>query len=155
MHLAIVSAELHLALDTAQHNSAIPRQVPCHRCGVCCERWQPLLTTKDADRLAARLGLATAEFHETYTSSYPFDDEQRLLRQDGGRCVFLTYDQDSRATCTVHDARPAVCREWSAGLEKKECRSGLERFAQTGLIRLEDLYPDPADRQDFARSVQV
>ena len=130
-------------------------EIPCHRCGVCCERWQPLLTPADATRLAAHLGLAIDAFHHAYTSPYPFDDEQRLLRQEDGRCVFLRYEADGRSACAVHPARPQVCRDWSAGLDKKECVQGLERFADpAGLIQLQDLYPGPADHAAFVRAAR-
>ena len=139
------------AQDAARPPAA--REIPCHRCGVCCERWQPLLTAADAARLAAHLGLTLGAFHTAYTSPYPFDDEQRLLRQEDGRCVFLRSEADGRAACAVHPARPQVCHDWSAGLDKQECVQGLERFADpAGLIQLEDLYPGPADRAAFARA---
>lgn len=155
MQLTIVSSEGPLNVDTAHHADTPARAIPCHRCGICCERWQPLLTLEDAQRLAAHLGLAVADFHETYTTYYPFDDEQRLLRQEASRCVFLSYEQGGRAACTVHHARPEVCRAWQAGLEKKECNAGLERLAATGLIALDELYPEPEDRHAFARAARL
>jgi Fe-S-cluster containining protein len=156
VRLRIVTPVQVYHIDTRDGRSAAPRAIPCHRCGVCCERWQPLLTTTDAARLAARLDLPLEAFHGAYTTPYPFDDEQRLLRQEDGHCIFLAYEADGRSTCSVHDARPQVCRDWAAGLDKKECIQGLERFASpAGLIQIEDLYPDPADRatltEAFAR----
>ena len=139
--------------DTARPPSA--REIPCHRCGVCCERWQPLLTPADAARLATHLGLSLDAFHIAYTSPYPFNDEQRLLRQEESHCVFLRYEADGRSACAVHAARPQVCREWSAGLDKKECVQGLKRFTDpAGLIQLQDLYPGPADRAAFVRAAR-
>lgn len=140
--------------DGAERPGFGGRPIPCHRCGVCCERWQPLLTPADAGRLARHLGLSVAAFHRAYTAPYPFSDEDRLLRQEDGRCVFLAYtvepDGVRRSHCTVHAARPEVCRDWAAGLDKKECVQGLERFATTGgLIQLRDLYAEPDDRAAF------
>lgn len=127
--------------------------IPCHRCGLCCERWQPLLTRADRERLAAHLGLSVATFEVAYTQPYPLDDERRLLRQENGRCVFLRYE-GQHTTCTVHPARPQACRDWQPGLSRKECVEGLARFADAaGLIRLEDLYPDEADRQEALRAL--
>ncbi len=143
-----------LALETEAGWAEGGAAVPCHRCGLCCERWQPLLTLEDAARLAGHLGLASGAFLEVYTEPYPFDDEQRLLRREGGRCVFLRYEADGRATCAVHPARPQVCRDWAAGLDKQECVRGLARFAAPdGLIRIDDLYPGPEDRAAFTRAV--
>jgi Fe-S-cluster containining protein len=128
-------------------------EMPCHRCGVCCERWQPLISVDDAERLAAHLGMSFAAFRAAYTEPYPFDDERWLLRHEGGGCVFLRFSEDdgvARAGCAVHPARPAVCREWTAGFDKKECIQGLARFARPdGAIPLESLYPDGAERAAY------
>ena len=127
--------------------------IPCHRCGLCCERWQPLLTRADSERLAAHLGLSAAAFEMAYIQPYPLDDERRLLRQVDGHCVFLRYE-GRHTTCTVHPARPQACRDWQPGLSRKECMEGLARFADAaGLIRLEDLYPDEADRREALRAL--
>lgn len=128
------------------------RPIPCHRCGVCCERWQPLLSAADAARLAGFLGMAVGRFLGEYTGSYPFDDEQRLLRQSEGRCVFLRFAAEGgavRAACAVHPARPRVCRDWAAGLDRKECVQGLTRFSTDGTVALNVLYPQPDDRWRF------
>lgn len=125
--------------------------IPCHRCGICCERWQPLLTRAESERLAAYLGLSPAAFEAAYTQPYPLDDERRLLRRVDGHCVFLRYEE-RRTTCTVHPARPQACRDWQPGLSRTECLEGLARFAGPGgLIRLEDLYPDAAERAEALR----
>lgn len=156
MRVQIVTADTTLELETRAIWSAAPRPIPCHRCGLCCERWQPLLTAMDADQLAAYLGLSADEFRERFTTPYPLDDERRLLRQEAGRCVFLHSEPDGRTTCTVHPARPQACRDWEPALTKKECVQGLERLAaSSGLLRIEDLYPDCDDRRAFARSCRL
>lgn len=145
-HIAVAPAIANLPDIDGLTTAAIP----CHRCGDCCTRWQPLLTPEDADGLATHLGLSDAAFHARYTLRYPFDDEARLLRQEDGVCVFLGWETDGRSTCTVHSARPAVCREWSAGLEQRECRRGLERAVRTdGSLDLPLLYPDGEERAAF------
>lgn len=124
--------------------------IPCHRCGVCCMRWQPLLTPADAATLAAQLGLRIADFHARYTLPYPFDDQERLLQQEAGSCIFLAWEADGRSTCTVHAARPAVCRAWGAGLEKRECRDGFARALRAdGRLELAVLYPEREDQATF------
>lgn len=158
--------------------------IPCYRCGVCCERWQPLLTPADAAGLAAYLGATVEVFHAEFTTPYPFDDERRLLRQEENRCIFLRYQRTAVAErlgdvppaarpgeetalhrplpaferswsgCAVHDARPAVCREWAAGLAKKECVDGLTRYADDrGRIPIGRLYPDAAGRAAFLATI--
>jgi Fe-S-cluster containining protein len=144
-----------LDTDGDRPDGGVP--IPCHRCGVCCERWQPLLTAADAARLAEYLGLSAAAFRAAYTLPYPFDEERRLLRAVQGRCVFLTVAADGgdrRATCSVHAARPEACRAWTAGLDRKECVQGLARFADPdGALPLARLYPDAAARAAFAAAL--
>ena len=135
-----------------------PLAVACFRCGVCCERWQPLLSPAEQERLSDFLALTPAELRDQFTSPYPFDDEARLLNQRDGHCVFLAYDDEQgyrRARCTVHPARPAACRDWQAGLDQRECVTGLDRFATPeGAIALSVLYPDPVEREQARPAVE-
>ena len=125
-----------------------PETVPCFRCGVCCQRWQPLIGQVEADRLARFLGLSTPEFLQTYARPYPFDDAFQL-NEANGACVFLRW-QDGKAACCVHEARPQACRDWDASLKRKECLDGL--IAQAGeanlLVHLPD-FDDPNDAEAF------
>jgi Fe-S-cluster containining protein len=122
--------------------------IPCHRCGVCCERWQPLVSSEEMDRLARYLGTSVEGFLAAYTTAYPFDDVLRLLRRDGRGCVFLDRDATGRAICTVHPARPDSCRQWTASMDRRECVDGLDRFA-AGVVPLAVVYPDEAERSAF------
>ena len=133
--------------------------IPCHRCGVCCERWQPLVTEPEIARLAAHLGVGRDAFVETYTTAYPFDDAVRLLRRKGTGCVFLRWDDDGRSACSVHPARPDSCAAWTASLDRRECVDGLSRFGAPGtLLPLQVVYPDAAERrlyEDVIRGPEV
>lgn len=121
--------------------------IPCHRCGICCERWQPLVSLSEQERLAAALNLAPAAFAEQFTVPYPFDDASRLLRREGSGCVFLRWEGDGRAACAVHAARPDACREWLASFARRECVDGLSRFGAAGdILPLARLYPDEEER---------
>ena len=68
----------------------------CSCCGNCCRFRTTPLTLEDVKRLQ-EAGLA--DFHLT-------QPEMRLKRVNG-RCIFLSDDK-----CTVHDARPQVCRDF-------------------------------------------
>ena len=127
--------------------------IPCHRCGVCCERWQPLVSGEEAARLAAFLGVEVEAFLAEYTAAYPFDDAVRLLRREGRGCVFLGRDEGGRSLCTVHPARPDTCREWTASLDRRECVDGLARFG-AGAVPLAVVYPDEDERAAFAAVVR-
>lgn len=126
--------------------------IPCHRCGVCCERWQPPVTAAEEQRLAAFLDLAPEQVHADYTVAYPFDPDIRLLRREGRGCVFLRYDADGRTSCAVHPARPDVCREWTSSLSRKECIDGFRRYGADGeLVPVATVYPEADERAAFTR----
>ena len=126
--------------------------IPCHRCGVCCQRWQPLVTTAERERLAAFLALSPDDVTAAFTTAYPFDDDARLLRHENGGCVFLRWEEDGRSACAVHPARPDACREWTASLARRECVDGFGRFGSAdALVPLTVLYPDQDERLAFER----
>lgn len=130
--------------------------IPCHRCGVCCERWQPPVTAAEIDRLAAHLGLDRDETARRYTRPYPFDDEVRLLARADGGCVFLAHDQDGRSRCTVHGARPDACRDWVASLDRRECVDGLRRFGPPdAAVESTAVYPDAEEHAAFLAVVTL
>ena len=129
--------------------------IPCHRCGVCCERWQPLVSPAEVERLAAHLSLTHAELADRFTTPYPFDDATCLLRRTERGCVFLDRDDAGRALCTVHPARPDACRDWLASLSRRECVGGLARFGcEDRPLLLMVLYPDDEERQAFMQTIR-
>ncbi len=129
--------------------------IPCHQCGVCCERWQPLVGDDEIERLAAFLGQGVESVREAYTELYPFDDSTRLLRQRQGACIFLTREASGRSRCSVHPARPDICRSWTASLDRRECIDGLGRFATDAvLIPIAAVYEAAGDRDAFAGVVR-
>ena len=125
--------------------------IPCHRCGVCCERWQPLLGAHEVERLAAYLTITGDEVVTRYTEPYPFDDVSRLLRHEDGGCIFLRRDGDGRSSCSVHPARPDACRAWTASLFRRECVAGLARFGDGAVLLPATLYADDDERREFMR----
>src|SRR5215211_1878153 len=130
--------------------------IPCHQCGVCCERWQPLVTDTEIERIAEFLGVDAESLRRSCTVAYPFDDSVRLLRQEDGGCVFLRRQPSGRSLCAVHPARPDVCRSWIASLDRRECVDGLGRFgASSTLVPITVIYDTQADRDSFARTVRT
>jgi Fe-S-cluster containining protein len=88
----------------------------CTMCGNCCSGPEGYVLVSDAEvaALAARFGIASAEFIERYTH---MTREGRSLRETpspaGLDCVFL--DRTSvpgRAVCGVYEDRPTQCRTW-------------------------------------------
>jgi len=130
--------------------------IPCHRCGVCCERWQAMVDGGEIARIADVLGVTASEMRDTATEPYPFDDGVRLLRHQGGGCIFLRRDPDGASRCAVHAVRPAVCRDWVASLDRRECIDGLARFQGDGdIVLLSAVYPAEQDRIRFGRTIRA
>jgi Fe-S-cluster containining protein len=127
--------------------------IPCHRCGICCERWQPLVSAGEIERIAAFLGIGGEEARERFTEPYPLDDAVRLLRREGSGCVFLRYEADGRALCSIHPARPEVCRDWVASLDRRECVDGLRRFGGADVIPLSAVFEGQDERAAFIKVI--
>ena len=103
--------------------------IACFRCGVCCTRYQPSLTSAEARSIAAAMGLTLDTFLERYTNdSWPGRDSY-LLDIYHDACIFLERSEGSKiASCRIHQIRPQACREWLPGLSRKECQQGLEQY---------------------------
>jgi hypothetical protein len=76
-------------------------------CGHCCQGQGGIVASApERDRLAAYLGLSVEEFCARYTEA---QGEKLVLRCGAdGCCVFF----DPATACTVHPAKPDVCRAW-------------------------------------------
>ncbi len=132
-----------------EDRAALRPEIPCFQCGVCCVKWQPLLSPGEQHKLAQDIGVSLATFKRKYTRAYPVRRGWRqLITADHGGCVFLVYQGD-RAACSIHPVRPAVCRDWTPTLEKKECLTGLQTLATGGFLTLDALYDDPNDKRQF------
>ncbi len=155
MRIRLIAADGERSYDTQLARFTDAEAIPCFRCGVCCRRWQPLMTRPEVERLAAFLGLDAARFIEEYTRPYPLEEEAYLLNQRDGGCVFLGADERGRSLCTVHGARPQACRDWDASLLRKECLDGLGEMTAGGLVLPLPLYDDPADAEQFLRHLRA
>ena len=88
----------------------------CKQCGNCCKDIDVLLTAFDICRLAKKLGITNIDVIKKYTDVY-IGRESRLpvialkMNNPGQACVFLT----EGGKCSVHDARPTVCRLYPLG----------------------------------------
>ena len=98
--------------------------IPCFQCGVCCERWQPLLDPAEVRRVASDLGMTARRFSGRYTRPYPVRRGYRqVIANQRGACIFL-----KDAACSIYEQRPQICRDWQAGLDKRECLEGMRRM---------------------------
>lgn len=126
-------------------------EIPCFQCGVCCVRWQPLLSPEELRRLSQDLGISPRTFKRRYSRPFPPRRGWRQLKTGLVGCVFLAYQGD-RALCTIHTVRPQVCRDWMPSLDKRECQEGLRSMNEQGVVTLEELYPAAEDQQRFTEA---
>ena len=128
--------------------------IPCFRCGICCTSYQAPLTTEDIDNIASALGISHSECISRYALKVPIKEGYLLKRTKKG-CVFLAWDADGKARCTIHPSRPKACREWTPSLSKPECLEGLAKLKSRGQIMLlEEIFSSQKDRQDLYSSLK-
>lgn len=112
--------------------------IPCFRCGVCCTCYQPPLLPEDIDGIAEAIGISGREFICRYALKVPIK-EGYLLRKTADGCIFLTFDDEGMAGCTIYDSRPRACRDWQPGLSQPACAEGLARLKSKGRLQLAEL----------------
>lgn len=141
-------------LDGKETTVAEQAPVPCFRCGICCARYQPPLTNDDIDRIASAMEISRLKCIAKYAVKVPIK-EGYLLRHAKEGCVFLAWDADRRARCTVYRARPKACREWTPSLAKPECTEGLARIKSKGRIVVpKELFSSSEERREFRQSLE-
>lgn len=135
------------------------RSTPCFQCGTCCSKWQAPVNSDEVQTIAANLDIPIDEFYSDYVRKYPVRPDSYLLAHKEGGCIFLRHE-GKRALCFIHDFKPAVCRDWTSSLSRKECREGLSRLGEPSqILMLSELnIPDSAvagfcqSLQDFGQS---
>ncbi|MBQ2760694.1 MAG: YkgJ family cysteine cluster protein [Mailhella sp.] len=121
----------------------------CQRCGKCCEgRGGIVVGPRDLTRLSVHFGLSGEEVLARYAEM--MGGKPTLKVGDDGFCMFF---KEGRG-CTIHPARPSVCRAWpffrgnlidevSFEMAREDC-PGIRReashaqFAHEGFRYLED-----------------
>jgi len=81
----------------------------CKRCGDCC--YTPRLTKKDILRIK-KAGLKDFIFTDNFGVKY--------IKEKNGKCMFLK--QGKKATCTIHQYRAEICRQYPTCLNKGSCK---------------------------------
>lgn len=90
----------------------------CARCSRCCPRYRIQVNPYEILRLARLLGVSTTGFVRTHLADGPY-----LRRRPDGACLFL----QKGTGCSVHAARPLVCRLYPLG--RRLGPSGEESFS--------------------------
>jgi Fe-S-cluster containining protein len=128
--------------------------IPCFRCGICCTCYHPSLTPQDIDNIASALGISRSKCTSRYAVKVP-TKEGYLLKHTKKGCVFLAWDADGKARCTIHPSRPKACREWTPSLSKPECLEGLAKLKSQGQIMLlEELFPSHEEQKELYLSLK-
>ncbi len=128
--------------------------IPCFRCGICCTCYHAPLTTKEMNKIASTLGISRSKFISRYARKVPIK-EGYLLKHIGKGCVFLAWDADGKARCTIHPSRPKACREWTPSLAKPECLEGLAKLKSEGQIMLlEELLLSHEEKKKLCLSLE-
>lgn len=78
--------------------------IDCLDCANCCTSIPPIVTVKDAERMAKYLKLSNADFFERYL----IKDEDGDVVINQSPCPFLQKDNK----CAVYDDRPKACRQY-------------------------------------------
>jgi len=128
--------------------------IPCFRCGICCTRYQPPLTTEDIENIASALGISRSQCISRYARKASIK-EGYLLKHTKKGCLFLAWDADGKARCTIYSSRPKACREWTPSLAKPECLEGLAKLKAEGQIMLlEELFPSHKEQKELYLSLE-
>lgn len=134
--------------------AASVQPIPCFQCGVCCMKWQPLLSPAEIRQLATNLGLNVRTFRRRHIRPFPLRRGWGMLTTGpSGGCTFLAFEQ-GRSYCTIYAHRPQICRDWGAGLDKRECITGLQQMGGGGVLTLEELYVTDEDRKGLREAVR-
>jgi Fe-S-cluster containining protein len=129
---------------------AVDRVFRCRRCGHCCQGEGGIVVgPADILRFRAHFDVGEAEFLAAYAETRR--GKPALKTGQDGFCVFFRED----AGCSVHPARPAVCRAWpffrgnlvdasSFFLAREDCpgisrETGHRDFALAGFAYLREM----------------
>jgi Fe-S-cluster containining protein len=128
--------------------------IPCFRCGICCTCYQAPLAPEDVTNIASALGISRSKCISRYTRKVP-TKEGYLLKKTKKGCIFLSWDADEKARCTIYPSRPKACREWTPSLAKPECLEGLAKLKSRGRIMLlEELFPSHDEQKELYLSLE-
>ncbi|TET43608.1 MAG: YkgJ family cysteine cluster protein [Dehalococcoidia bacterium] len=130
------------------------RTGPCFRCGFCCTLYRPPLHPEDIENIASTLRISTAEFISRYAERVATQESYLLQGTERG-CVFLTWGENGKASCTIYPFRPKACREWTPSLSKPECLEGLAKTKSKGQIMLlDELLGSKEDKERLSLSLK-
>jgi hypothetical protein len=114
--------------------AASPFSYRCGRCGTCCRDKLIQVSPYEVGLLAEFLNVSTTILIQQYLNGV------HLRRQENGNCIFF-----GENGCTVHSARPEVCRLYPLG----------HRISAEGTESFVHLVPHPASQGSYGESGTV
>ncbi len=136
-----------------------PEEFACSRCGICCSGENGIIVDNNTDlpRLLSYFNIHKDELDSKYTKIH---NSKRVLRSGADKnCLFFV---DGKG-CSIHEARPDVCRAWpyfrgniidqtSLEMAKSDCKGLIKKslhknFQKEGIAYLKEhnLFKDPND----------
>ena len=94
----------HLDRWVNELDTAIFNEIDCLDCANCCTSIPPIVTAKDAERLAKALKVSSTVFFDKYLTK----DEDGDIVINQSPCPFLQSDNK----CAVYEDRPKACRQY-------------------------------------------
>jgi len=141
-------------LEGEEITAAEQPPIPCFRCGICCTCYQAPLTTEDIDNIASALGISRTKCLSRYAVKVAIK-EGHLLKRTRKGCVFLAWDADGKARCSIYHSRPKACREWTPSLSKPECLEGLTKLkSKWQIMLLKELFPSYEEQNELYLSLE-
>lgn len=97
-----MSSFLVMEEGTSRAVSTGETEIECFRCGVCCRRYRPRVSSEEIARISKELGLSVADFRARYVRSMAGSGDQ-VLDGEEDNCPFLSWDpMAGRAECRIH-----------------------------------------------------
>ena len=111
----------------------------CDRyCGECCKKLLVRVSKQDIERIK-KLGykeehflledpfniMKIKDFQDTGNLRFPREKKFFLKKDEKGWCVFLKKSKDGKYSCSIHENRPKICRQYPFFGKTREIKSCL------------------------------
>lgn len=122
----------------------------CIMCGTCCSHYQVRLTLSEARHISEHLGFDWEEFSRRYTDKRWPGSNSLLLKHNQYGCVFLKRSSGEKiAKCSIHSFKPDSCKEWTPGVFRHECQSGLKNLWNINVDQAGTITGSPVDLEKY------
>ncbi len=112
--------------DSLNSSSLSSYPMECIRCGICCTRYQAIVSLDDIQKIASYLGISIDEWVKQYSEPRWHSHKNYLIRHVNSACIFLGY-VEKMSYCDIQSVKPSCCYDWISCLENKECREGVRK----------------------------